>query len=185
MKDFSAFLDMRSCKNWAPKIFSWKSLTLWRPVLPVFPRAQSASFLVSSLSSFQGMWKSMGAMGVQLKLFNHHSLEAISFNWRQALWRFLLLPRPSLFCSTHDRPINREVLEQGITTLFGIFNCGSSDGYRKDSAVSVPWPEAMNRQLQNNQNKVTFWGMNGIQAIYMHHPSTLTAVHFTIQILFS
>ena len=30
------FLDMR-CKNWAHEIFSWKYLTIWRPVLPVFP----------------------------------------------------------------------------------------------------------------------------------------------------
>ena len=25
----------RRCKNWAPKISSWKYLTIWRPVLPV------------------------------------------------------------------------------------------------------------------------------------------------------
>ena len=36
MKDFSAFLDMRKCENWAHKIFSGKYLTIWRPVLPVF-----------------------------------------------------------------------------------------------------------------------------------------------------
>ena len=28
MKDFSAFLGERRCKNWAPKIFSWKYLTV-------------------------------------------------------------------------------------------------------------------------------------------------------------
>ena len=27
MKDFSAFLDMRRCKNWAHKIDSWKYLS--------------------------------------------------------------------------------------------------------------------------------------------------------------
>jgi len=37
MKDLSAFLDTRRCKNWAHQIFSGKHLTLWRPVLPVFP----------------------------------------------------------------------------------------------------------------------------------------------------
>ena len=37
MKDFSAFLDMRRCKNWPHEIFSWKYLTIWRLVLPVFP----------------------------------------------------------------------------------------------------------------------------------------------------
>ena len=36
------------------KIGSWKYLTIWRPVLPVFPRAQSASFHLSTLNSFQG-----------------------------------------------------------------------------------------------------------------------------------
>ena len=57
MKDFSAFLDMRRYKNWAHKIGSWKYLTIWRPVLPVFPRAQRASFLLSILNSFQGVLK--------------------------------------------------------------------------------------------------------------------------------
>ena len=36
VNDFSAFLDMRRCKTWAHKILSWKYLTVWRPVLPVF-----------------------------------------------------------------------------------------------------------------------------------------------------
>ena len=57
MKDFSAFLDMRIYKNWDHKIGSWKFLTIWRPVLPVFLRAQSASFLPSTLNSFQGVLK--------------------------------------------------------------------------------------------------------------------------------
>ena len=38
MKDFSAFLGMRKCETWAHKIFSWKYLTTWRLVLPVFFR---------------------------------------------------------------------------------------------------------------------------------------------------
>ena len=37
MKDFSAFLDLRRGKNWAHKIFSWKYLTIWRHIWPVFP----------------------------------------------------------------------------------------------------------------------------------------------------
>ena len=37
LKDFSVSVDMRWCNNWAHKIFSWKYLTIWRPVLPVFP----------------------------------------------------------------------------------------------------------------------------------------------------
>ena len=44
--------------NWGHKIFSWKvSLTIWRPVLPVFPRAQSPSFLISGLKHFQDVLK--------------------------------------------------------------------------------------------------------------------------------
>ena len=57
MKEFSAFLDMRRYKSWAHKIGSWKDLTIRRPVLPVFPRAQSTSFVLSHLNSFQGVLK--------------------------------------------------------------------------------------------------------------------------------
>ena len=45
MKDFSSFPDTRRYENWAHKIFSWNFLTIWRPILPVFPRAQSTWFL--------------------------------------------------------------------------------------------------------------------------------------------
>ena len=37
MKDFSAFIDVSINKNWVHKISSWKYLTVWKPVLPVFP----------------------------------------------------------------------------------------------------------------------------------------------------
>ena len=57
MKAFSAFLDTRRWKNWAHKIFSWKYLIIWRPVLPVFPRAENASFLIATLNPFQGLLK--------------------------------------------------------------------------------------------------------------------------------
>ena len=53
--NFSAFLGMRKCKNWAHKSLLLKNLTIWRPVLPVFPRAQCTSFLTSTLNSFQEM----------------------------------------------------------------------------------------------------------------------------------
>ena len=56
-KDFSAFLDMKRYKNLAHKIGSWKCLTICRPVLPDFPRAQSTSFLLSTLNSLQGILK--------------------------------------------------------------------------------------------------------------------------------
>ena len=53
-------------RNWAHKIFSWKYLTIWRPVVPVFPRAQSASFLISTLNSFQGMLRVSDCSGLWL-----------------------------------------------------------------------------------------------------------------------
>ena len=37
MKDFGAFPDMRRYKNWVHIISSWKHLTIWRPVLLIFP----------------------------------------------------------------------------------------------------------------------------------------------------
>ena len=56
---FTAFLGIRRCKNWVHKIFSWKYLTIWHPVLPVFPEpfTQSASFLISALNIFQAVLK--------------------------------------------------------------------------------------------------------------------------------
>lgn len=53
INEFSAFLDMKRCNNWAHKIFFCKYLTIWRRALPVFPRVQSASFLFSTVYSFQ------------------------------------------------------------------------------------------------------------------------------------
>ena len=41
---------MTRYKNWTHKI-GWEYLTIWRPVLPVFPWAPSASFLLSMLNS--------------------------------------------------------------------------------------------------------------------------------------
>ena len=68
MKDFSAFLDMRSYKNWAHIISSRAYLTVWRPVLPVFPWAQSALFLLSTLNSLLGCWRSAAAAAHNLIL---------------------------------------------------------------------------------------------------------------------
>lgn len=39
-------------------------LTIWRPVLPVFPRAQSASRLISTLNSFPGVSKGAEHLGL-------------------------------------------------------------------------------------------------------------------------
>ena len=48
---------MKRYKIWAHKISSWKYLTIWRPILPVFPRAQRASFLIFTLNSFRVLLK--------------------------------------------------------------------------------------------------------------------------------
>ena len=54
---FSVFLDMGRYKNWANKIGSWKYLTIWKTLLSVIPQAQSASFLLSTLNCFRGLFK--------------------------------------------------------------------------------------------------------------------------------
>ena len=56
VNDFSASLDMRRYKKWVHKI-SWKYLAIRRPVLLVFPTAQSASFLIATLNPLQGVLK--------------------------------------------------------------------------------------------------------------------------------
>ena len=57
MKDFSAFLGMRNCKNWAHKIGSWKYLTMWRPVLPVVLEHRVPHFFFPPWTPFSGCWK--------------------------------------------------------------------------------------------------------------------------------
>ena len=68
MKDFSNCRDMGRYKNWAHKISSWEYLTIWRPVLPVFPPAQGASLMLSTLNSFRGCWRSAAALAHDLIL---------------------------------------------------------------------------------------------------------------------
>ena len=64
INDFSAFLDMGRCKSWAHKIFSWQYLS---EELPVFPRMWRASFLTSTLDSFQRVLKVRGYSGSWFK----------------------------------------------------------------------------------------------------------------------
>ena len=54
MKDFSAFLDARRCKNWAHKNLLKISNDL-KTCSASFPRAQRASLQISTLSSFGGV----------------------------------------------------------------------------------------------------------------------------------
>ena len=69
---FTAFRGMRIARNWAHKILSWKYLTLWRPVLPVFPGTECLipdlhpDFLprVLKVSSCPGQWPNpVGSVG--------------------------------------------------------------------------------------------------------------------------
>ena len=89
MKDFSAFLDRRRDKNWAHKINSWEHLTIWRPVLPVPHWTQSASFLLSSLNSFRGCWRSAAAAAHDLILVEvdgKHSWQVPVCRWCYHNW---------------------------------------------------------------------------------------------------
>ena len=55
MKEFRAFLDMRRYKNWAYQVSSGEDLSCR------FPGAQRAWFLLSTLNSFSGCWRSAAA----------------------------------------------------------------------------------------------------------------------------
>ena len=70
MKDFHAFLDMQRYKNWTHKISPWKYLS--ENLSCQFPRpcplGQSTSFLLSTLNSFRGCWKSASAAAHDLIL---------------------------------------------------------------------------------------------------------------------
>ena len=67
MKDFIALLDMRIDKNWAHKISSWE---YWpsKDLSCKVPRVPSASFLLSTLNSFKGCWRSAAAVALNLIL---------------------------------------------------------------------------------------------------------------------
>ena len=62
MKDLSAFLDRRRCKNWAHKIF-WKYLTIWRRVLPVFPQHRAPHSWSPSWAPFRGVLRVSSCRG--------------------------------------------------------------------------------------------------------------------------
>ena len=80
MKDFNAFLDMRTYRNWVHKISSWKYLSEDCPA--IFPWTQSPSFLLSTLNSFQGVLK-------------------ISFNPYRGRWQ-LPMARSKRICMTRS-----------------------------------------------------------------------------------
>ena len=68
LHDFSAFLGMRRCKNWARKVFSWKYLTLWRPLLPVFPEHRGPPSWSPAWTPFRMCWRSATAVTSDLIL---------------------------------------------------------------------------------------------------------------------
>lgn len=85
MKDISAFLDIRRYKNY--KTDSRKHLTMWRPVLPVFLRAQSASFLISALNSFQRVLKTSSCSSTRCSLCRGRCKVPI-YSWQDGTWLF-------------------------------------------------------------------------------------------------
>ena len=61
MKRFSAFLDMRRCKYWSHKINLRKCLTIWRPVLGVFPKHRGPPFWLPTWTYFRMCKRSTAA----------------------------------------------------------------------------------------------------------------------------
>ena len=68
INDFSAFPNMRKCKNWAHKFFSWKYLTIWRPVLPVFLEHRGPHSWSPTWTPFRVCWRSAAAVACDLIL---------------------------------------------------------------------------------------------------------------------
>lgn len=60
-KEFTAFLDMKKCKNCTHKISPWEYLTLWRPVLPVSREHGVPHFCSPPWAPLRGGWRSAGA----------------------------------------------------------------------------------------------------------------------------
>ena len=69
MKDFSAFIDMRRYKTWAHKIGSWKYITIWRPVLPVFPLGTECLIFVLLSELLSG--------GVEIQQLQQHVAQSL------------------------------------------------------------------------------------------------------------
>ena len=67
MKECSAFLEMRMCKNGALKTSSWKHLIIWGAV-PKFSPEHRAPHSWSTLNSLWGRWKSAAAAAHDLTL---------------------------------------------------------------------------------------------------------------------
>ena len=58
-------------------IFSWKYLTIWRPVLPVFPEHRASHFWFPPWAPFRGCWGSAAAVA-------HDSIHAEADGKRQS-----------------------------------------------------------------------------------------------------
>ena len=129
----SAFLDMRRYKNWAHKISSQEYLTIWRPVLPGFPWAQSASFLLSTLNFFRQCWRSAAAAARELILVEgdgkHPSVQLLSCVRLFA----------TMDCSTSGLPVHHQLLEFTQTHVHRV-----SDAIQPSHPLSSPSPPALN-----------------------------------------
>ena len=68
MKDFGAFQDTRRIKNRAHKLSSWNYVTIYQTCPFQLPETQNASFLLSTLNSFRGCWRSATTVACDLIL---------------------------------------------------------------------------------------------------------------------
>ena len=118
---------MRRYKNWAHKISSWEYLTIWRPVLPGFPWAQSASFLLSTLNFFRWCWRSAAAAACDLILVEgdgkHPSVQSLSHVWLFATVDY----------STPALPVHQQLLEFTQTHVHWV-----SDAIQPSNPLSSP-----------------------------------------------
>ena len=103
--------------NWAHKIGSWLYLTIWRPVLPVFTRAQSASFQLSILNSFQGVLKLVPAATYDLILVEADG----KYQWQVPICGWHYHP---LFTLTHSAKSFKNItLNLPCSVAYGV-SCG-------------------------------------------------------------
>ena len=104
MKDFSALLDMRRYKNWAHKISSWEHLTIWGPVLPVFPEHRVPYFCSPPWTSSGACWRSVAAAAhdlILVEIDGKHPCQVPICSWQT-----LSLSRPQ-FLHLSNGNINR------------------------------------------------------------------------------
>ena len=120
---------MKRCKNWAHKIFSWKYLTIWRPVLPVFPEFRVPPSWSPAWAPLAGGWRwGDGSAGWQVPNFRSHFL-------------CLDFPKLCLFWQNPQKPVSQSLEEELIiwfvTKIYPRTCCGTQG----------PWGESKKQLL--------------------------------------